>query len=110
MSAKHTPGPWKIVYPNAPYIHITDLEETKTIAALGSTSLGQANATLIAAAPVTADERDRLKAVNAELLEVVEIGITGETCLFCGRGNLQELVCTSDDCPGVAAIAKAKGE
>ena len=65
-----------------------------------------ANAALIAAAPETAAERDKLKAINAELLEALEFALKA---LY------------APDCPAIpdgamvkgkiySAISKAKGE
>ena len=85
-NATHTPGPW----------HLAKCEDGIVFAIAGgdesrfrsrallkmTTSVNDteeqiaeqnANARLIAAAPETAAERDRLKEVNAELLEVVRV-------------------------------------
>lgn len=70
MSA-HTPGPWEL----APCGDILGNRSTATDNGLVCTMCidrrddeGAANADLIAAAPDTAAERDRLRAVNADLL------------------------------------------
>jgi hypothetical protein len=53
----------------------------------------EANARLIAAAP--------------ELLAALSVALTADECPCCGRDNTGHDRCTSDDCPGVQAIAKA---
>ena len=70
--SKHTPEPWII----------NDLRPSYPITILSESGVGicdmldeldvESKARLIAAAPDTAAERDRLKALNVELLETVE--------------------------------------
>jgi hypothetical protein len=77
MTTQHTPGPWNFY---------NDSNDGKTnrieIVAIGKTvariyhSVPEEdlpNARLIAAAPETAAERDKLKEINAELLNVLEL-------------------------------------
>lgn len=70
MSAKHTPGPWAVEYVGT-IAEVVNEETLFTVATCGSHKFGvvRENARLIAAAPETAAERDRLKEINAELLD-----------------------------------------
>lgn len=67
--SKHTPGPWFVD------AHNNVLAEG-CLVAFPSVAAGlekqEANARLIAAAPETAAERDRLKEINAELLAAAQ--------------------------------------
>ena len=70
--SKHTPGPWDW----------TDGEgDTKLVFAAGDLRFGyvrvngEANARLIAAAPTQQAEIDRLRALNAELLQALEAAV-----------------------------------
>lgn len=79
-TAKHTPGPWTVYHENGSLgsgghygVEAGDLPgRFKTIAVCAHGSVEKpeqrANAALIAAAPETAAERDRLRESNAELL------------------------------------------
>lgn len=84
---QHTPGPWKAADTGMDWrIEIT--AEGKSIAAAFKAPFlpeGQAleNAKLLAAAPEIADERDRLKSVNANLRETLR-GLTS-LCLEMGH-------------------------
>jgi len=75
----HTPGPWRVgkgkkrIY--CKYGHVADVHGVDNIT--GGTA--EANARLIAAAPETAAERDHLKKINADLLELVKL-IDGVQC------------------------------
>lgn len=77
MTTKHTPGPWQA----QDYWVIGCVEDSWHIMAGANTDYpwrvakvfrSEADAHLIAAAPETAAERDRLKEVNAELLEALK--------------------------------------
>ena len=74
MTEQHTLGPWILIqhradsYPFPLSIHTAD--GSSWIARDGQVS-SKANARLIAAAPETAAERDRLRAVNVELVEAL---------------------------------------
>ena len=73
--SKHTPGPWLIGTP-PPNGEMTVGTEQGLMVAVATTGLDMptgANARLIAAAPETAAERDRLKEINAELLEALTL-------------------------------------
>ena len=81
--AAHTPGPWV-------WRAQHDSEANARIAQGGGGGIASvskaypldewtANANLIAAAPVTAQERDRLKAINAGLVEALEFCATPAT-------------------------------
>lgn len=67
---KHTPGPWR-VYERTPVRIITESKRVIATVRGWGTPEGDANARLIAAAPETAAERDRLKAINAQMLEAL---------------------------------------
>ena len=73
---KHTPGPWHVTSDVEPgSIKIIGGPKQYSIAGLYFTGYPQdteANARLIAAAPETAAERDRLREVNADLLAALE--------------------------------------
>lgn len=116
MTTPHTPGPWSF---QKDYLTVYSSSTGKTQAiAKVLFSLphnaaspcvprdqAESNVHLIAAAPETAAERDRLKAINAELLEALEIiasqssGIPGST----NRADCMAAIAR-------AAIAKARGE
>ena len=84
MTAQHTPGPWRVenhstwreivIYAfysigDYPIASINKRHTAKTASSPEIEGpMAEANARLIAAAPETAAERDRLKASNAELL------------------------------------------
>ena len=78
--SKHTPGPWKAHFEEAYYVtgpdrgRVAMMLNLKGAHGLGGRRTGEesaANARLIAAAPETAAERDRLKEINAELLDAL---------------------------------------
>lgn len=86
MDAKHTPGPWFVGASTGPNCARIETENGAQVAAVNVQSFvtvkqgqpvyewsdeGYANALLIAAAPETAAERDRLKEINAELIEAL---------------------------------------
>lgn len=94
QQAKHTPGPWVDMglsgYPDGDNGEYHEIQFHNGTAEEGNRSFGhvcdvhvlaaneharaiaKANARLIAAAPETAAERDRLKALNAELLAALK--------------------------------------
>ena len=103
MTHQPTPGPWYVGRqrgnPEARDVCALESETGVAIivASVGGWSTGEtdANAHLIAAAP--------------ELLAALQAGLRAKTCPCCGRDNsAYPDGCTSDDCPGVAAIAKAQ--
>lgn len=102
----HTPGPWTV---NQRIIYAADagrgyMPQIATINPKLGGSVADANASLIAAAPETAAERDRLRAINAELLE---LAIAFERYLADdSRSERRRQACMS---AARAAIAKAKG-
>lgn len=82
---KHTPGPWFVD------AHNNVLAEG-CLVAFPSVASGlekqEANAHLIAAAPETASERDRLKEINAELLNALEeVFVIGDQLVSAVYGN-----------------------
>ena len=104
---KHTKSPWEIVDDNGVFCRIRSVKERRLIATVpcGNTL---ANARLIAAAPETAAERDRLKEVNAELLAALKLFRTKVYNAALGSGMDHEWAteaCSLAD----AAIAKAEG-
>lgn len=111
METKHTPGPWEVrkTASGNPFIYAGQLNVAGVaIARPGiDSATSAANARLIAAAPETAAERDRLKEINAELLEAL---------LLCRQWGVTEAETTGglnwalDVVPKIeAAIAKATG-
>ncbi len=114
----YTPGPWRLNEPRfrdhcgsrievyGPYWK-PEQPRNKwpfTVACVTCASPNaDANARLIAAAPETADERDRLKVINAELLRALQNLMTGNP----GRNGWGEDYRVWQDAK--AAIAKAEG-
>ena len=80
QTMRHTPGPWRISGCRADKDHLLiehgDNETKSTLIAMLYHDEHRlpmdANARLIAAAPETAAERDRLKGINAELLAALK--------------------------------------
>ena len=129
---KHTPGPWRIgqlglTNDGASFI-LSDHADMSICTVTCQTPFKrgngwrtecetrEANARLIAAAPETAAERDRLKALNAELLEVLRL--TADQALRCEipegygpefRGEEWDAGYDAAISSARAAIAKAKG-
>lgn len=69
----HTPGPWHITDDNyGRYRDIYVMAKGRSIVRMEPWDTMDADARLIAAAPETAAERDRLKEVNAELLAALK--------------------------------------
>jgi hypothetical protein len=113
MSApKHTPGPWRFSSDG----HIVSASTGERVCTPHSTLLGgkvsdqikdlKRNARLIAAAPETAAERDRLREVNAELLAALK-----KLCADCNGDNLGTVKAPrwAVLCAAETAIAKATG-
>ena len=101
MTLKHTPGPWTLN------------EAGKISGPRGDTVAFayDADAILIAAAPETAAERDRLKASNADLLEALENITSAAIGMPASHDNLCQstLDATVIAAQAHAAIAKAQG-
>jgi len=109
----HTPGPWSIDHqrlgpPGDPVALLCDVNDRLASTVIDwprgndsgpamsiNDAENEANARLIAAAP--------------ELLAALSVALTADECPCCGRDNTGHDRCTSDDCPGVQAIAKATG-
>jgi hypothetical protein len=69
----HTPGPWKVEHDYKPFvIHTADHIVCAISGTAATVPEAAANAALIAAAPETAAERDRLLEVNKELLAALK--------------------------------------
>lgn len=89
---KHTPGPWKVHHTFN--VFMSD-DGIIAIPRDGSAATIEANARLIAAAPETAAERDRLRELNS--------------CLLAALKRLHCIVsancCTCDDCRGAEEMA-----
>ena len=118
---KHTPGPWKVdlwedgrLDVISDHSDMTICEVTTRIHVEPPPNLSeyeehQANASLIADAPETAAERDRLKALNAELVEALKTSndalSTLAGCWHCAdKVNFLKLLGDNND-----AIAEAVG-
>ena len=117
---QHTPGPWKVYRsPDGSAIigigvnrpgdpdHGAGITDPR-FGLWGSGAEREANARLIAAAPDTAAERDRLKAVNADLLSALKLFRTKVYNAALCSGMDHEWAteaCSLAD----AAIAKAEG-
>lgn len=109
-AVQHTPGPWTAKKHNSGSVEITheSQERHSLVAVLPGSGLQQGsideNARLIASAPDILAERDRLRALNAELL----------AALVQCEDLLSELADGGAENPELeiarAAIAKAKGE
>lgn len=115
METKHTPGPWKandfrqdnIDHPATAVWSADGMNFICIVRADGKTgapSVRQAhfNARFIAEAPATAAERDRLRAVNAELVAALE-RLTN-AAMTRDRTNVEDALVTAR-----AALARAKG-
>ncbi len=88
QQTNHTPAPWIIGSDNfgnvivcKDKLFISHIHPISNDGVSLNAAEAEANARLIAAAPETAAERDRLKEINAELLEalqkIVEIDVDG---------------------------------
>lgn len=69
----HTPGPWWYQEKSDAYTHIVRSGESRFLCQLAQDTSGEAeaNARLIAAAPETAAELERVREINAELVEAL---------------------------------------
>lgn len=82
----HTPGPWGAISDGK----IITMTGTRVVVASTTGGFGhevqEANARIIAAAPETAAERDKLKVINAELLAALKMA---RDCItYCRRTHL----------------------
>ena len=129
-TASHTPGPWEATFISRPFGNPGQFADFATVRAphpdgdghtyicdcLGlitdprtrgdytASDVAIANSRLIAAAPETAKERDRLREINGELLAVLH-GI-----LEIGKRDMSNPKYDSYFVAARAAIAKAKGD
>jgi len=109
----HTPGPWTVgttERPNKRFIIYGD-ERRIPIAELDADdNEARGNACLIAAAPETAAERDRLREVNAEMLAALrEVLREIDACVDDGSLSRDAVEHTTAIMFARAAIAKAEG-
>ena len=98
----HTPGPW--------HQHVSDINGVVSVRKKDGTVICQVwkpndltHARLIAAAPETAAERDRLKAINAKLLAALK-GVAS-VYVTTAPSDVPKWVAAVED-----AIAKAQGD
>ena len=127
-AAQHTTGPWH-TNPDCDHQvvldHLGHMVADCSIWSLhthDSAELNIANARLIAAAPETAAERDRLREINAELLEALQVCVKAfeimlNNALVLGLDGISDWqkIAGAADIYGaaslaIAAIAKATGE
>ena len=116
---EHTPGPWGattrqrswdwvVFQASDPNTEICQMFHDGTDENL----TGEANARLIAAAPETAAERDRLREINAELVEALEAHRAWSYAEEHNLGTFEakSVLCAHANSLTLAALAKAKGE
>ena len=107
---QHTPAPWSVSSNRLYYVLAPDKRAIVRILSTSSRSAVEqmANVRLIAAAPETAAERDRLKAINAELVAALERLIAVEG----GAWNIERYAREKAEANQTArdALAKARGE
>ena len=104
QSTQHTPGPWHVNGSEiTPAIWVEE-SDGKRICTIKPSEQDASNARLIAAAPETAAERDRLRAVNAELVKVVQAYLSTVE----NKKSKPDLA--DVDAMARRALAKAKGE
>jgi len=91
QNAKHTPGPWRVGRNGGCVVSDTPSENaipgSDAVEYYGGHLIGEsitkANAAFIAAAPETAAELERVKAVNKKLVEALEFVVRDINC--CGK-------------------------
>jgi hypothetical protein len=108
LQVKHTPAPWRYDYEDGYCGEIIAFDGSCVATFCDEPSAE--NSRLIAAAPETAAERDKLKAINSELLEALkEIDERLTACLY---GNIYTYEAYDSYYQSVVrdAIAKATGE
>lgn len=119
MSNQHTPGPWTFgpcyveagkpfgYYVNGPKSEADEYGITERICTTPNVRWGErqiANARLIAAAPETAAERDRLREINQELIEALAGLIDPHGDMYCGECPMEPQQIAR------AVLAHARGE
>ncbi len=90
---EHTPGPWEKKYdPSTHRIEVNAPDDGRCVCFIHvppatGFDVCEANARLIAAAPETAAERDRLREINAELLAALSPLLEGWQAFKDSHGN-----------------------
>ncbi len=115
--AEHTPGPWK-VFTTKDGTQVIGIGELNGAGVAdcgfgvwrGGSKEALANARLIAAAPETAAERDRLREVNAELLAILKRILSAHQTGNNGAINGEATLCRHFEAAAEDAIAKAEGK
>lgn len=117
METKHTPGPWFVmgidgngdiqVSGHPFYIGHSD-PLYHCIVTGNNEAERKANAALIAAAPETAAERDRLAAINAELVAALERILYAHDNHGNGAAMGEAILCQQYAAQARAALAKSK--
>ena len=110
--SKHTPGPWKLSkkvhdpLSGRKHVYKTVLTEDRDIATLvsGAASVMNANAHLIAAAPVTKQERDELLEACQFVLELIKAEVQVSTFWDDPEAHWNDSISSLE-----TAIAKATG-
>jgi hypothetical protein len=117
MNTTHTQGPWIAEYRNrsyfdifAPSAHAADSPRASKVAEIcsnGNKSIDEmrANARLIAAAPETAAERDRLRTINSELVDILARLVSRMHAMNDDRDPLYRAIVYDAD----KAITRARG-
>ena len=101
MNTTHTPGPWR--YMATPASSYTDWGVK-----IGRDTIGvyvEADARLIAAAPETAAERDRLRTINSELVDILARLVSRMHAMNDDRDPLYRAIVYDAD----KAITRARG-
>ena len=112
---QHTPGPWTTYTTKTSHVvmaaHRMDGTTIANVRYKGQ--VDEANAALIAAAPETAAERDRLRQVNEVILKALrDLVGQGDNGNYCDRCDSSLAEGHAEGCPiraGEAALAAAEG-
>lgn len=109
-SQKHTPGPWTFA-PDLSAVVVVQDHRVRAVADFGKIDLPEteANARLIAAAPETATERDRLKNLNAELVTAIK-GLLVEVDAYLDYARAGDTDRGMDDAADVVKMVLTRAE